>query len=46
MGLKIRTVTGAEFEVHGTVTSRVVEGELIYYCAGQSWPEEIVVEIF
>jgi len=45
-GLKIHTVTGAEFEVKGPVTCKHFPDQgLIYYCAGQSWPEEIVQEV-
>ena len=44
MGLKIKTVTGAEFEVHGVVEYNAAMG--IYYCAGQSFPAEIVTEVF
>ena len=39
-GLWIRTVTGYEFEVHGAVTYKPEFGT--YYCAGQSFPAEIV----
>lgn len=39
-GLRIRTVTGYEFEVHGTVTYKAEYDT--YYCAGQSFPAEIV----
>lgn len=38
MGLKIKPVTGAEFEVHGAVEHN--EGG--YYCNGESFPTEIV----
>jgi len=37
-GLKIKTVTGQEFTVTGPVEYR----DGVYYCAGASWPEEIV----
>jgi len=40
MGLKIKTVTGAEFEIHGTVTHNPKTN--IYYCARESWPVKIV----
>jgi len=39
-GLYIVTVTGAEFDVHGTVTYSADHN--VYYCGGQSWPAEIV----
>ena len=42
-GLKIRTVQGREFEVWGNVTYHPATD--IYYCAGESWPASIVVEI-
>lgn len=42
-GLKIRTVTGTEIEVFGTVEFNQATG--VYYCAGQSWPQEIVEEV-
>ena len=42
-GLKIKTVTGKEFEVHSPV--EYSEYYDTYYCAGQSWPSEIVTEI-
>lgn len=44
-GLRIITVTGVEFEVYGQVTWKLTpEDGKIYYCAGQSWPDEIVKE--
>lgn len=42
-GLKIKTVTGMEFEVYGEIKYNP-EYE-VYYCAGQSWPKEIVKEV-
>lgn len=42
-GLSIKTVTGMEFDVSGPVKYNP-ESE-IYYCAGQSWPKEIVVGV-
>ena len=39
-GLRIRTVTGYEFDLLGVVTYKA-EYET-YYCAGQSFPAEIV----
>jgi len=44
-GLKIKTVTGMEFEVHGAVTYKDFSEARVYYCAGKSWPAEIVQEI-
>lgn len=41
MGLKIKTVAGMEFEVHGAVE----HNEGIYYCNGESFPAEIVKEV-
>jgi len=41
-GLKIKTVTGDQFEVNGKVTFKDYADERIYYCGGRSWPEEIV----
>jgi len=42
-GLKIKTVTGMEFEIYGEVKYNY-EFE-IYYCAGESWPVSIVMEV-
>jgi len=42
-GLKIKTVTGQEFEVHGTVTHNAALD--VYYCNGASWPAEIVENV-
>lgn len=42
-GLRIKTVTGLEFEVMGEVTFS--EEFDTYYCNGQSFPTEIVVEV-
>ena len=42
-GLKIKTVTGLEFEVIGEVTYSPKYG--VYYCNGQSFPADIVVEV-
>lgn len=45
-GLHIRTVFGYRFEVLGKVTFEFQgNGDLIYYCDGQSFPAEIVTEI-
>jgi hypothetical protein len=45
-GLKIKTVTGYEFEVYGDVTFKDFPDEgRVYYCAGQSFPSEIVQKI-
>lgn len=45
-GLKIKTVTGAEFTVYGHVTWQDDEKDgKVYYCDGRSWPEEIVMEV-
>ena len=45
-GLKIKTVTGIEFEVHGEVTFKDFPGcDRAYYCAVRSWPAEIVMEV-
>lgn len=43
--LVIKTVTGLEFTVTGNVESRVVENELIWYCNGNNYPDEIVKEV-
>jgi len=43
MGLKIKTVTGKEFEVYGEV--KYNSEHEVYYCAGQSWPLSIVMEV-
>lgn len=42
-GLRIKTVTGLELEVLGPVTYKPEYDT--YYCAGQSWPAEIVMEV-
>lgn len=42
-GLSIKTVTGMEFDVYGDVQYK--EEFDTYYCDGQSWPSEIVVEV-
>ncbi|MDL2318196.1 hypothetical protein LJC74_03755 [Eubacteriales bacterium OttesenSCG-928-A19] len=42
-GLRIKTVTGKEIIVSGPVERHEEEG--IYYCGGESWPEEIVAEV-
>jgi len=45
-GLKVQTVTGMEFEVYGAVTYKdSMEDGRIYYCAGASYPAELVKEI-
>ena len=45
-GLRIRTVTGEEYEVHGTVTARdFYDYGIVYYCDGRSFPAEIVLEV-
>ena len=45
-GLHIRTVAGDEFDVSGKVTYKEsLEDGRVYYCGGQSWPEEIVKEV-
>lgn len=45
-GLKIKTVTGMEIEVHGAVTYKdFSEDGRVYYCNGQSFPAEIVQEV-
>lgn len=45
-GLRIRTVSGEEFTVYGTVTHKYFPNDgLIYYCGGRSFPAEIVIEI-
>lgn len=43
--LRIKTVTGAEFEVHGAVTYKDFADGRVYYCNGESWPESIVAEV-
>lgn len=43
-GLRIRTATGLEFEIQGVVT--YAEAYDTYYCAGQSFPAEIVKEVY
>jgi hypothetical protein len=42
-GLKIKTVMGYEFEVRGAVAYKPEYDT--YYCAGQSFPAEIVKEV-
>ena len=42
-GLHIVTINGLEFTVSGSVTYNYKTE--IYYCAGQSWPSEIVKEV-
>lgn len=45
-GLKILPVNGPEFEVSGTVTYKDFDEDgRIYYCAGRSFPEEIVTAV-
>ena len=45
-GLIIHTVAGDTIEIHGNVTMRETpEDGLVYYCAGLSFPAEIVVEV-
>jgi len=45
-GLRIRAVTGQEFEVRGPVTFKDFSGDgRVYYCSGNSYPEEIVAEV-
>lgn len=41
-GLRIQTITGAEFDVIGEVEHR----NGIYYCNSESWPSEIVLEVY
>lgn len=42
-GLRIRTVTGQEFVVRGAVAYKAEYDS--YYCAGESFPAEIVTEV-
>lgn len=42
MGLRIKTITGVEFEVYGQV--KYNPDTNIYYCNGSSYPAEIVEE--
>ena len=42
-GLVIQTVTGKQFTVYGNVTYR--SDYDVYYCAGESFPSEIVKEV-
>ena len=44
-GLKIKTVSGIELIIEGPVTYRDFAEGRVYYCAGQSWPCEIVAGI-
>ena len=45
-GLKIKAINGNEFTVFGKVTFKEFPDHgKIYYCGGESWPEEIVEEI-
>ena len=45
-GLKIRTVSGRELDVFGPVDRKEFpEDGVVYYCGGESWPGEIVVEV-
>jgi len=45
-GLKIKTTDGEQFEINGKVTFKdFPECGRIFYCGGQSWPEEIVTGI-
>lgn len=43
-GLKIRLADGSEFFVAGAVTYKPEYD--CYYCAAQSWPAEIVAEVY
>ena len=43
--LVIKTIKGLEIVIKGTVTKKVINNEVIYYCNGNSYPEEIVVEV-
>jgi len=47
LGLKIKTSSGETFDVWGVVTYKTfpVDGR-IYYCAGLSYPEACVVEVY
>lgn len=42
-GLRIQTISGKVLEVKGTVTFNPATNT--YYCAGESWPGEIVKEV-
>lgn len=43
--LKIETMNGMSFEVTGEVTTKVIDGETIYFCKGNSFPACIVKEV-
>ena len=43
--LLIKTVTGKEFTVEGIVTTKIIDGQLIYYVNGASYPASIVKSI-
>ena len=45
VGLRIKTVTGKEFEVIGKVTYKDTPEGRVYYCNDSSYPEEIVTEV-
>jgi len=45
-GLVIKPVDGDEFIVEGKVTYKdYADLGIVYYCAGQSWPAEIVTGV-
>jgi len=44
IGLKIQTISGNIIEVIGKVTHDKITNT--YYCAGQSFPAEIVKEVY
>lgn len=45
MTLVIQTITGKTLEFEGEVTIKNTPDGVMYYIAGQSFPEQIVVEV-
>jgi hypothetical protein len=46
-GLRIKTLYGLNIIIQGKVTKEVFRNnEVIYYCKGESFPAEIVMEVF
>lgn len=43
--IKIQIISGFEFEIEGKVTKKVIDGDIIYYVNGESFPAEIVKEV-
>lgn len=40
--LHIKTVQGEQITVIGNVTNEIIDGEIVFYCNGERFPQSIV----